>query len=54
MRASNYAHKYRDPCLVRVAPATTLTALCQRLNHTRPPSAARAICAAQVYDPKVC
>ena len=33
---------------------TTLTALCQRQHHARPRSAACAICAAQVYDPKVC
>ena len=53
MRASNCAHKYRDPCLVRVALATTLTALCQRLHYAHPRSATCAICAPQIYKPNV-
>ena len=33
--------------------STTLTALCQRLHHTHPRSAACAICAAQIHNPAV-
>ncbi len=39
--------------IVRHWRATTLTAPCQRLNHTHPRSAAFAIYAAQIYNPKV-
>ena len=33
--------------------STTLTAPCQRLNHTHPRSAAYATYAAQIYNPNV-